>query len=126
MFSWKYFVILLVASTFADTWYGSTNSDAENETILFEFSNIANIDVATENYNITSDSDSLDGFSPLELPEHQVKMTEHILRIFCAIQTKFLYIYVDNNVASNWANDIIKNLAECSSDGVIVARLETY
>lgn len=54
--------------------------------------------------------------------ENHFKMAEHIMKICCDIRAMFLYISVDIDVSSNWANRIVRGLSECTSDGVILMR----
>lgn len=57
-----------------------------------------------------------------DIQEYHNKLAEYVERIFCSLRTIFLYIYVDINVSAAWANRIVRELSECSSDGVIVVR----
>lgn len=93
-----------------------------NDSLVCEESSSKGMDSCDRNDSISNLSKHLEGLISSEIQDHQVQLRDYIDRIFCSIRTIFLYIYVDINVSGAWADGIVRDLSECSSDGVIVVR----
>lgn len=97
-------------------------TEQANESEICEEAISKGLDACDRNDSISNLTSSLERLILPDIQEYHNRLAEHVTRIFCSIQTIFLYIYLDINVSGAWANIIVRDLNECSSDGVIVVR----
>lgn len=107
--------------------YADESSTTTSTTTIATYSaDDVEMSVTLESENFVTTTMNYDKFMSAELSDSQYYLLDQIEKIFCSIQTLFLYIYIEYRVSTAWADSIVQMLSECSSGGVVLVRYHIY